>query len=162
MAQMSTEHDGRSVPSSAGHLRVVIWFALSGIVLLAPFLFRLSSLKPNWLILLGLVLVAFAASSRAFRDLLNMKPGATKAKSAQVALAVGGALAVVGILYFSWRHGAPIVMQVLETYLLPVLAPLGLAYAAVALHVERKHKVRVFIGNGGWLYLPQEKRDRAI
>lgn len=159
---MSTEHDDPNVASSAGHLRVVIWFGLSGIVLLATFLFRLSALQPNWLLLLALVLVTLAASSRAFRDLLNMKAGATQERLAQLGLAVGGALGVVAILYSSWRYGAPTVMRALESYLLPVLAPLGFAYALVASHVERKHKVRVFVGNRGWLYLPQERKDRAI
>jgi hypothetical protein len=162
MAQMSTGHDGANVASSAGHLRVVIWFGLSGIVLLATFLFRLSALQPNWLLLLGLVLVTFAASSRAFRDLLAMKTGATQERLAKIALAVGGSLGVVAILYFSWRYGAPTVMWALEAYLLPVLAPMGFAYALVAAHVERKHKVRVFVGNRGWLYLPQVRIDRAI
>ena len=102
---MSTGHDGANVASSAGHLRVVIWFGLSGIVLLGTFLFRLSALQPNWLLLLGLVLATIAPSSRAFRDLLTMKAGATQERLAQIALAVGGSLGVVAILYFSWRYG---------------------------------------------------------
>jgi hypothetical protein len=162
MAQMPTGHDHPNVSSPAGHLRVVIWFGLSGTVLLATFLFRLSTLQPNWLLLLSLALATLAASSRAFRDLLNMKPGATKESVAQIALAVGGALGVVAILYFSWRYDAATVMRAMEAYLLPVLVPIGFAYAVVALHLERKHKVRVFVGNQGWLYLPQEARDRAI
>jgi hypothetical protein len=162
MAQMSTGHDQLNAPSSAGHLRVAIWFGLSGIVLLATFLFRLNTLQPNWLVLLALALATFAASSRAFRDLWNMKPGATKERSAQLALAVGGGLGAMAILYFSWRYGAPTVMRVLEAYLLPILVPIAFAYAAVSLHVERKHKVRVFVGNRGWLYLPQDPRDSAI
>jgi Zn-dependent membrane protease YugP len=162
MAQISTERDQASVQSSAGHLRVAIWFGLSGVVLFVTFLFRLGTLQLNWQVLLALALVTFAASSRAFRDLWNMKPGATKERSAQIALAVGGALGAVAILYFSWRYGAPAVMRVLEAYLLPILVSIAFAYAAVALHVERKHKVRVFVGNRGWLYLPQEPRDSAI
>jgi hypothetical protein len=78
-----------------------------------------------------------------------MKPRSATEKAAQVALAVGGVLGVVAILYFSWRYGAPTAMRAIATYLLPTLAPIGLAYAGVALHVERKHKVRAFVGNQG-------------
>src|SRR5688500_13671859 len=162
MAQMSTAQDDPNVPSSAGHLRVVIWFGLAGIVLPVPLLFSLSASQPDWRLLVGLVLATFGASSRGFRDLLNMKRSATKERMAQIGLAVGGALGVAAILYFSWRYGAPTVMRAIEVYLLPVLAPLGFAYAWVALHVERKHKVRVFFGNHGWLFLPQKAKDRAI
>jgi len=130
--------------------------------LLATFLIRLSTLQPNWLLLLGLVLVTLALSSRGFRDLLNMKPTAAKEKAAQIGLALGGTLGVLAILYFSWRYGAPNVMRAIEAYLLPALAPVGFAYAVLAFHVERKHKVRVFFGNRGWLFLPQESGDCAI
>lgn len=161
MAQ-STAGDEANAQSSTGHLRVAIWFGLSGMLLLVTFLVRISTLQPNWGLLLGLVLVTSAASTRGFRDLLSLKPRAATEKAAQVALAVGGGLGVVAILYVSWRYGAPTVMRAIEAYLLPTLAPIGLAYAGVALHVERKHKVRVFFGNQGWLFLRQEDRDRAI
>ena len=159
MAQSSASE---AAQGSTGHLRVVIWFGLSGVLLLVTFLVRISTLQPNWGLLLGLIIVTSAASTRGFRDLLDMKPRAATEKAAQVALAVGGVLGVVVILYFSWRYGAPTVMRAIETYLLPALAPIGFAYAGVALHVERKHKVRVFVGNRGWLFLPQEDRHHAI
>ena len=139
MAQTSTGRDQPDVPNAAGHLRVAIWFAISGVVLLATFLIRLDTLQPNWLVLLAFTFLTFAVCWTAFRDLWSMKSRA-----------------------MNRRYGAPTVMHVLESYLLPSLVPIAFAYAAVALHVERKHKVRVFIGNRGWLYLPQEPRNSAI
>jgi hypothetical protein len=46
-------------------------------------------------------------------------------------------------------------------HVIPALAPFSFILAALAFHVERKHKVRLFIGNRGWLYLAMPS-DNAV
>jgi hypothetical protein len=152
MAEMTTGEE--DALSTTGYLRAVIWFGGAALVLLVVFLFRLGTLQPNWLVLLALILGAFATGSRPFRDLLNMKSASKDESIVQIAIAVSAVLAIAAIVYFSWRYGAPPVVRVVEAYVLPACVPMAFAYAAVAFHAERKHRVRVYFGNGGWRFVP--------
>src|SRR5262245_26663680 len=154
--------DRQQAPNSTGHFRVVIWFGTWAVAFLFVFLYRLDALRPNWLVLGPLMLLPCLFGLSGFRDLLIMKPGSNNERIAQIAIAVGASLIVSTMAYFSWRYGAPSVMRVMETYVLPAFIPIGFAFAAVALHVERKHKVRVFVGNRGWLYLPLPSNNALL
>jgi hypothetical protein len=152
MAGMSAAQ-GQLVDTT-GHLRAVIWFAAAAIVLLAVFLFRVETLQPNWVLLLMVSAIVFFSCLRAMRDLVQMKPASSKESIVQIGIAVITLLAVAAILYFSWRYGAPAVVRVVEAYVLPACVPAAFVYAALALRTEQKHKVRVFFGNRGWLFVP--------
>src|SRR5262245_38001359 len=136
MADMAA--DRQQAPNSAGHFRVVIWFSTWAVAFLFVFLYRLDTLRPNWLVLGPLMLLLCLFRLSEFRDLLRMKSGSTNERIAQMTIAVGALLTVSTMAYFSWRYGAPSVMRVLETYVLPAFMPISFAFAAVALHVERK------------------------
>ena len=150
----TTNEQMASDTGSAGHFRVVLWFGAWGLAYLCIFLYRLDALSPNWFILAPLMLAPFFVGISSFRDLLGMRRGKTRETTAQIAIAAGAAIAMVAIVYFAWRYGAASVVRVVETYLLSALVPFSLVVALVALHVERANKVRVFVGIGGWRYLP--------
>jgi len=151
MAGMSARQE--QTVNTAGHLRVVIWFVGAAAVLLALFAFRARTLQPNWTLLLTVTGVTFLICVRAMRDLVRMKPGTSKESIVQLGIAVMTVLAIAAILFFSSRYGAPAVVRVVEAYVLPALVPVALTYAALALQVERKHRVHVFIGNRGWVFV---------
>jgi hypothetical protein len=140
--------------NTTGHLRAVIWFTGAAVVLLAAFLIRIETLKPNWILLLIVTAIVFLSCLRAMRDLVRMNPTSSKESIVQIGIGVISGLGIAAILYFSWRYGAPVVVRVVEAYALPACVPAALTYAALAFRTERKHRVRVFFGNSGWLFVP--------
>lgn len=133
---------------------MVFWFGASSVVLLTAFLLRAKTLQPNWLVLLLTAGVVYLSCVKSIRDLISMKVGSSKEAIVQIGMAVITVLGIAAILYFSRRYGAPVVIRALEAYLLPAFVPVALTHMALALHVERKHHVRVFLGNRGWLFVP--------
>jgi hypothetical protein len=152
MAEMSAATE--QTADTTGHLRVVFWFGAASVVLLAAFLLRATALQPNWLVLVLTAGAVYLSCARAIRDLVCMKAGSSKEAVVQIGMAVITVLGTAAVLYFSWRYGAPVVVRALEAYLLPAFVPVAVTYVALALRVERKHHVRVFLGNRGWLFVP--------
>ena len=149
---MSTGED--QALSTTGHLRVVMWFGAAAVVFLAVFVLSVGTLQPNWLVLLIVTIFTFLICLGAMRDLVRMKPASGNEFIAQIGMVVITLVAIVAVLYFAWRHGAPAVVSALEAYALPALIAISGTYSVLALRVERKHKVRVYFGNRGWLFVP--------
>jgi hypothetical protein len=148
-------------PTSAGHLRVWSWFGGWAVISSLIFLYRLEHLQPDWLLLALLMSAPCVFGVPSFRELVHVKSQPTKEIWGQIGLAIGATLAAAALVYVAWRYDAPSAMRMMETYVIPALAPFSFILAALALHVERKHKVRVFIGNRGWLYLAMPSDNTA-
>lgn len=153
MAPLDAVTEQPEEPRSAGHLRVWLWFGGWAVMSLLFFLYRLDDLQPNWLLLALLMSAPCVLGVPSFRELVHMKSQSTKEIWGQIGLTIGAMLAAAALVYVAWRYDAPSAMRMIETYVIPALAPFSFILAALAFHVERKHKVRVFIGNRGWLYL---------
>jgi hypothetical protein len=149
---MSTGED--QALSTTGHLRVVIWFGAAAVVFLTVFVLRAGTLQPNWMVLLIVTVFTFVVCLGAMRDLIGMKPPSSNESIAQIGMAAITLVAMAAVLYLAWRHGARTVVDVMEAYVLPALIAISGTYAVLALRVERKHKVRVYFGNRGWLFVP--------
>jgi uncharacterized membrane protein len=149
---MSTGED--QALNTTGYLRVVIWFGAAAVVLLTVFVFRVGTLQPNWPVLLIVMVFAFLTCLGAMRDLIRMKPHSGNESIVQIGMAVISLVAIAAALYFAWRYGAPAVVRAVEAYVLPSFVPIAITYVVLALRVERKHKIRVYIGNRGWLFAP--------
>jgi len=152
MAEMSAAAE--QPVNTTGHLRVVLWLGVASLVLVIAFLLRAEVLQPNWLVLLLSAGAMYLSCVRAMRDLVSMKARSGNEAIVQIGAAVIAVLGTCAVLYFAWRYGAPAVIRTLEAYLLPAFVPVAVTYAVLALRVERKHHVRVFIGNRGWLFVP--------
>jgi sterol desaturase/sphingolipid hydroxylase (fatty acid hydroxylase superfamily) len=153
MAATQTE-EPQPAPSTTGYIRVPLWFGIWGLVFLVVFLYRVQTLNPNWLILGPLMVAPLALSPRSLKEMLNRRSGAANEKIMQVSAALGGVLAFAAVAYGAWRFGPAGAVRIMDAYVIPMLIPIVLVYAGVALHVERKHKLRVFVGNRGWLFVP--------
>jgi len=153
MADPTASHASQPL-SADGCFRVVYWFPAWVAIFLPFFLYRVDTLKPNWLVLALLAAMPFALSIKSYRDLVNLRSGSTKENTSQIAIIVGAAIAVLSIGYLAWRYNPAFAVRIMDAYVMPAFMPICVAVALVAFRVERRHKVRVFVGNKGWLYLP--------
>jgi hypothetical protein len=64
-----------------------------------------------------------------------------------------GVLTVLGIVGAAYLYTAAYTMHLLGLYVIPSSAVLGALLALLAWRAERKAKVRVFVGNRGWVYV---------
>ena len=136
-----------------GHLRVSLWFGGYAVLFSLVFALRLEALQPNWLLLIPLMAIPFTFSVRAFKDLSRAQVRTTPEWLGQIGAAAGGLLTGGVTIYVGIRYGGDAAMRVLEAYVMPMLVPYSAFVAALALYVERKHKVLVYVGNQGWLYV---------
>jgi len=140
-----------------GLFRVPLWFGTAAVGFLSLFISQLADLQPNWSILGALALVPLAFAFKEIKNLLALNAG-TRSERQGIALAIlGAALVAVPLVYFSWQFGPTAAMRLVDTYLPPILVPITAALASVAFYVERTSKMRVYVGNKGWVFLSREQ-----
>lgn len=150
----TTDTEVQAPLSAAGHFRVVYWFSAWVVIFSLFFFYRLDALKPDWLVLAALALLPVVLSIRSYNDLLRLRAATSKERTAQIALAVGAALVCMALFYLAWRYSPAFAIRMIDAYVMPALLPTCIVLVMAAFHVERKQKVRVFVGNQGWLFLP--------
>ena len=109
--------------------------------------------KPNWLILGGLTVLCLVACIGEIRKLLALKPGTSNERLTVLLGSAGAMLIAAFILLVTYRSSAAYAMHLTGLYIISSSAVLAAVLGPLALFMERKAQVRIYVGNSGWVYI---------
>jgi len=142
--------------TTSGLMRIAPWSFAFVALAIAVFIYEHLRGHPRWGILGLVVLGAFALCAKEIRNLVRLKSNTTSERATLV-LSLLGAGAMVGfILGVAHFYSPAYAMHLTGLYVFSSLAPVALVVALLALWVERKYKVRVYVGNTGWVFVGPE------
>jgi hypothetical protein len=136
-----------------GLLRVAPWSFGYGVFGALVFAREFTQGKPNWLILGGITLLWLVGYGNKIRKLITLTPGNSNEKLTVVLGATGAMLVAAFILIVTYRFNAAYAVHLLGLYFFSSTAVVATVIGFAALLMERKAKVRVYMGNIGWVYV---------
>lgn len=139
--------------STKGLFRVVLWGGVwTGFGVLS-LLNELQRGQPHSWVLAVLSVLWVAVCFRQILDLAKLKAGSSNERLMTVVSLGVSVLTALGIVGAAYLYTAAYTMHLLGLYVIPSSAVLGALLALLAWRAEPKAKVRVFVGNRGWVYV---------